>query len=56
VQDLLQYALERPECCYRTALSARHKGKKLDDFVEIGSIEGLAEESTMEIVEGEWAG
>lgn len=52
VHDLLQFALERPECCYRTALSARHKGKRLDDFVEIGSIDGLAEEDTVQIVEG----
>ena len=52
VHDLLQYALERPECCFRTALSVRHKGKRLDDFFEIGSIEDLSDGDTVELVEG----
>jgi hypothetical protein len=52
VHDLLQYALERPECCFRTALSVRHKGKRLDDFFEIGSIEDLRDGDTVELVEG----
>ena len=54
VHDLLQYALERPECCFRTALSVRHKGKRLDDFFEIGSIEDLKDGDTVELVEGVW--
>lgn len=53
VHDLLQFALERPECCYRTALSVHHKGKRLDDFFEIGSIEGFEEGDTVDVVEGE---
>ena len=56
VHDLLQYALERPECCYRTALSVRHKGKRLDDFFEIGSVEGLRDGDTVELVEGKMWG
>ena len=46
----------RSECCYRTALSVHHKGKRLDDFFEIGSVEGLADGDTVEVVEGEWRG
>lgn len=53
VHDLLQFALERPECCYRTALSVHHKGRRLDDFFEIGSIEGLEDGDTVDVVEGE---
>ena len=53
MHDLLQFALERPECCYRTALSVHYKGKRLDDFYEIGSIEGLESGDTVEVVEGE---
>ena len=56
VHDLLQFALERPECCYRTALSVHHKGKRLDDFFEIGSIENLESGDTVEVVEGEGGG
>ena len=52
VHDLLQYALERPESCFRTALSVRHKGKRLDDFFEIGSIEELRDGDSVELVEG----
>ncbi len=52
VQDMLHFAVERPECLCRTALSARHKGKKLEDFVEICTIEGLELEDTVEVVEG----
>ena len=52
VHELLQFALERPECCYRTSLSVRHKGKRLDDFYEISAIEDLQDWDTLELVEG----
>lgn len=51
VHDLLQYSLERPECCYRSCLSVRHKGKRLDEFFEIGTIEDLQDGDTVELVE-----
>ena len=53
VHDLLQYALDRPECCYRTALSVHHNGKRLDNFFEIGSIKDLKDGDTVEVVEGQ---
>jgi protein TIF31 len=51
VNDLLQYSFEKPECCYRTCLSLRFNGKKLDNFAELGSIKDLKNGSTIEIVE-----
>lgn len=52
VHEVLQFTMERPESCYRTALSVHHKGKRLDDFFEIGSIEGLEDGDTIEVLEG----
>ena len=51
VHDLLQLPLERPECCYRSCLSVRHKGKRLDEFFEIGSLEDFHDGDTVELVE-----
>lgn len=52
MHDLLQFALERPECCYRTCLSVRLKGKKLDEYSELGQVEGLEDGTSLELVEG----
>ena len=52
MHDILQYVLERPEGFFRTALSVRHNGKRLDDFFEIGSIEELKDGDSVELVEG----
>ena len=51
VHDLLQFSLERPECCYRSCLSVRHKGKRIDDFLEIGALEDFQDGDTVELVE-----
>ena len=52
MNDLLQYAFEKPDCCYRTCLSLRLRGRKLDNFSEIGSVSGLKDGSVIELVEG----
>ena len=54
VNELLQYAFERPETCYRTCLSIRMNGKRLDNFAELGSIKGLKNKSILELAEGEF--
>lgn len=56
VHDLLQYALEEPDCCYRTCLSVHYRGKRLDDFTELRTVEGLGAGATLEVVEGEGGG
>ena len=53
VHDLSQLLLERPECCYRTCTSAWHRKKRLDDFCELGMVEGLEQGDVVELVEGE---
>ena len=53
VHDLSQLLLERPECCYRTCISAWHNKKRLDDFCELGMVEGLKPGDVVELVEGE---
>ena len=52
VHDLLQFSVEAPECRHRTCLSIRLNGKKIDNFVELGSVEGLKSGCTIELVEG----
>lgn len=52
MNDLLQYAFEKPESCYRTCLAIYFKGKRIDNFSELGSIEGLVAGSKLELVEG----
>ncbi|KAL5478129.1 hypothetical protein EMCRGX_G025010 [Ephydatia muelleri] len=51
VHDLLQFALEKPECCYRTCLSVRLDGKQLDDFLELASVENMRDGARIELVE-----
>lgn len=53
VHDLSQMLLERPECCYRTCTSAWYHKKRLDDFCELGMVEGLKQGDVVELVEGE---
>ena len=50
---LLQYAVDGPECCYRTCVSVRVDGNRLDNFTEVASVEGLKDGTTIELVEGE---
>ena len=56
MHDLLQCVVDRPGCCYRTCLSVRLRGKRLDHFSELGTVEGLCDGDTVELVEGEGGG
>ena len=53
MHDLLQFVVDRPGCCYRTCLSVRLRGKRLDNFSDLGAVEGLRNGDTVELVEGE---
>ena len=44
--------LDRQESCFRTCVSLHFDGKRLDDFAEIHSIEGLKDDSVIKILEG----
>ena len=52
VHDLSQLLLEKPESCYRTCTSAWHNKKRLDDFCELGAVDGLKQGDIVELVEG----
>ena len=56
MHDLLQFVVDRPGCCYRTCLSVRLRGKRLDNFSDLGAVEGLCNGDTVELVEGEDVG
>jgi hypothetical protein len=44
--------LDRQESCFRTCVSLHFDGKRLDDFAELHTIEGLQDDSVVKIVEG----
>ena len=44
--------LDRQESCFRTCVSLYFDGKRLDDFAELHTIEGLKDDSVIKIVEG----
>ena len=52
MQDIRQVVLDRQESCFRTCVSLYLDGKRLDDFAELHSVEGLQEYSVIKIIEG----
>lgn len=52
VQDIRQVVLDRQESCFRTCISLHLDGKRLDDFAELHSVEGLKDDSVIKILEG----
>ena len=53
VQELRQFSVERNESCYRTCMGLYHNGAKLEEFVEVGSVEGIKNGSVIKFEEGE---
>ncbi|CAB4040212.1 clustered mitochondria homolog, partial [Paramuricea clavata] len=51
IQDIRQVVLDRQESCFRTCVSLHFDGKRLDDFAELHTIEGLKDDSVVKIVE-----
>ena len=43
---------DRQETSYRTSLSAQFEGKKLEDYLDLSSVEGLQNNSVIKFVEG----
>ena len=52
VQELRQFSVERSESCYRTCMGLYYNGAKLEEFVEVGSIEGIKNNSVIKFEEG----
>jgi protein TIF31 len=51
VNDLKQYVFERQECCFRTCISARFEGKKVEDYLTLNLVPGLKNGSVVRFVE-----
>ncbi|XP_046840986.1 clustered mitochondria protein homolog [Xenia sp. Carnegie-2017] len=51
IQDIRQVILERQESCFRTCVSLYFDGKRLDDFAELHTIDGLKDDCTIKIIE-----
>ena len=45
--------MERSESCYRTCMGLYYNGVKLEEFVEVASIEGIKNGSVIKFEEGE---
>ena len=52
VQEIRQVVLDRPESCFRTCFSLNLNGNRLDDFVELHTIEDIQEDSMVKVVDG----
>jgi len=52
VQELRQFIVERNESVYRTCIGLYHKGARLEEFMEIASIEGVEDGSVIKFEEG----
>ena len=52
IQDVKQIVYDRQETSYRTSLSAQFEGKKLEDYLDLSSVEGLQNDSLIKFVEG----
>ena len=53
VHELRQFTVERNESCYRTCMGLYHNGANLEEFVEVGSVEGIKNGSVIKFEEGE---
>lgn len=54
VQDVKQIVYDRQETSYRTSLSAQFEGKKLEDYLDLSSVEGLQNNSVIKFIEGSY--
>ncbi len=52
VQEIRQVVLDRPESCFRTCFSLHFNGNRLDDFVELHTVEEIQEESIIKVMDG----
>ncbi|XP_065054486.1 clustered mitochondria protein homolog [Rhopilema esculentum] len=51
VQEIRQVVLDRPESCFRTCFSLQLNGNRLDDFVELHTVEDMKEDAVVKVVD-----
>ena len=52
IHDIKQSIIESPETCIYSCFFLTFNGQKLNDFEELGDIEGITTESQLQLVEG----
>ena len=52
MQEIRQVVLDRPESCFRTCFSLQLNGNRLDDFVELHTVEDMKEDAVVKVVDG----
>lgn len=50
--DIKQSIMESPETCAHSCFYLTLNGNRLNDYVELGEVEGMTAESILELVEG----
>ncbi|OBZ85999.1 Clustered mitochondria [Choanephora cucurbitarum] len=55
IQDIKQSIMESPDTCAHSCFYLTHKGKRINDFMELGEIEGISTESQLELVEDNYS-
>ncbi|KAI8636869.1 clustered mitochondria-domain-containing protein [Parasitella parasitica] len=51
IQDIKQSIMESPETCANSCFYLAFKGKRVNDYLELGEIEGITPESELELVQ-----
>ncbi|KAI8393980.1 clustered mitochondria-domain-containing protein [Radiomyces spectabilis] len=54
IQDIKQSIMESPETCAHSCFYLAFQGKRLNDFGELGEVEGITTESVLELVEDKY--
>ncbi|KAI8359983.1 clustered mitochondria-domain-containing protein [Blakeslea trispora] len=55
IQDIKQSIMESPDTCSHSCFYLAYKGKRVNDFMELGEIEGISTESELELVEDNYS-
>ncbi|RCI02054.1 Intracellular distribution of mitochondria, partial [Rhizopus stolonifer] len=51
IQDIKQSIMESPDTCAHSCFYLAYKGKRINDFMELGEVEGITPESELELIE-----
>ncbi|CAO3674712.1 unnamed protein product [Rhizopus microsporus] len=54
IQDIKQSIMESPETCVHSCFYLSFNGKRINDFIELGEVEGITADSVLELVEANY--
>jgi hypothetical protein len=52
IQDIKQSIMESPDTCANSCFYLALNGKRINDYLELGEVEGITPESEIELIEG----